>query len=406
MQAKLKNAYLCDGIRTPIGRYGGVLSGIRTDDLGALPIKALMARHPSLDWGQLEEVYYGCVNQAGEDNRNVARMSALLAGLPVTVAAATVNRLCGSGLEAIASAARGIACGQVNLALAGGVESMSRAPLVMPKASTAFSRHAEIHDSTIGWRFVNPEMQRLYGIDAMGETAENVAQEHGISREDQDAFALRSQQRAARAQSTGVLVNEIIAVSEPGGKKGEFKAVTQDEHPRADTTLDSLARLKPAFRTGGTVTAGNASGVNDGAAAMLLASEAGAARHGLKPLARVIGFATAGVAPRVMGFGPTPAVQKLLAQTGLRIGEFDVIELNEAFAAQGLAVLRALGLPDDGEHVNPNGGAIAFGHPLGMSGVRLTLTALRQLERTGGRRALMTMCIGVGQGIALAIERV
>jgi 3-oxoadipyl-CoA thiolase len=406
MEAKLKDAYLCDGVRTPIGRYGGALSGIRTDDLGALPIKALMMRHPSLDWGQLEEVYYGCVNQAGEDNRNVARMSTLLAGLPVTVAAATVNRLCGSGLEAISSAARGIACGQLDLAMAGGVESMSRAPLVMPKASTAFSRHAEIHDSTIGWRFVNPEMQRLYGIDAMGDTAENVAQEHGISRQDQDAFAMRSQQRAARAQSTGVLANEIIAVTVPSGKKGEFKSVTLDEHPRAETTLDSLAKLKPAFRTGGTVTAGNASGVNDGAAAILLASEAGVARHGLKPLARVIGFATAGVAPRVMGFGPTPAVKKLLAQTGLRIGDFDVVELNEAFAAQGLAVLRALGLPDDGEHVNPNGGAIAYGHPLGMSGVRLTLTAMRQLERTGGKRALMTMCIGVGQGIALAIERV
>lgn len=399
-------AYLCDGVRTPIGRYAGALSGIRTDDLGALPIKALMARHPNLDWGQLEEVYYGCVNQAGEDNRNVARMSALLAGLPVTVAAATVNRLCGSGLEAIASAARGIACGQLDLALAGGVESMSRAPLVMPKATSAFSRQAEIHDTTIGWRFVNPEMKRLYGIDAMGETAENVAQEHGISREDQDAFALRSQWRAARAQSSGVLANEIMAVSVPGTKKGEFITVTQDEHPRADTTLESLAKLKPAFRTGGSVTAGNASGVNDGAAAMLLASETGMARHALTPLARVVGFATAGVAPRVMGFGPTPAVQKLLAQTGLRIGDFDVIELNEAFAAQGLAVLRALGLPDDGEHINPNGGAIAFGHPLGMSGVRLTLTALRHLERTGGKRALMTMCVGVGQGIALAIERV
>ncbi|MEI6759537.1 MAG: 3-oxoadipyl-CoA thiolase [Betaproteobacteria bacterium] len=399
-------AYLCDGVRTPIGRYAGALSGIRTDDLGALPIKALMARHPYLDWGQLEEVYYGCVNQAGEDNRNVARMSALLAGLPVSVAAATVNRLCGSGLEAIASAARGIACGQLDLALAGGVESMSRAPLVMPKATSAFSRQAEIHDSTIGWRFVNPEMQRLYGIDAMGETAENVAQEHNISREDQDAFALRSQSRAARAQSTGVLANEIMAVSVPGARKGELITVTQDEHPRADTTLESLAKLKPAFRAGGSVTAGNASGVNDGAAAMLLASEAGAVRHALTPLARVVGFATAGVAPRVMGFGPTPAVQKLLAQTGLRIGDFDVIELNEAFAAQGLAVLRALGLPDDGEHINPNGGAIAFGHPLGMSGVRLTLTALRHLERTGGKRALTTMCVGVGQGIALAIERV
>ncbi len=402
----MSQAFICDGVRTPIGRYAGALSGVRTDDLGAVPLKALMARHPSLDWGQLEEVYYGCVNQAGEDNRNVARMSALLAGLPVTVAAATVNRLCGSGLEAIASASRGIATGQLDLAIAGGVESMSRAPLVMPKASTAFSRHAEIHDSTIGWRFVNPEMKRLYGVDTMGETAENVAQEHGISRADQDLFAWRSQQRASRAVSSGVLLEEIVPVAVPGRKKGETLQVAQDEHPRADTTLASLAQLKPAFRAGGTVTAGNSSGVNDGAAALLLASEAGAARAGLQPLARVIGIATAGVAPRVMGFGPTPAVQKLLAQTGLAIGDFDVIELNEAFAAQGLAVLRALGLPDDGEHINPHGGAIAFGHPLGMSGIRLTLTALRQLRRTGGKRALVTMCIGVGQGIALAIERI
>jgi 3-oxoadipyl-CoA thiolase len=401
-----KHSFICDGVRTPVGRYGGVLSGVRADDLGAVPIKALMARHPGLDWQQLEEVYYGCVNQAGEDNRNVARMSALLAGLPVTVAAATVNRLCGSGLEAIASAARGIAAGQLNLAMAGGVESMSRAPLVMPKATSAFSRHAEIHDSTIGWRFVNPEMERLYGVDAMGETAENVAEEHGISRADQDAFAWRSQQRAARAVAVGYLSEEIVPVSVPGRKKGELLQVHLDEHPRADTTLESLAKLKPAFRPGGTVTAGNSSGVNDGAAALLLASEVGASRAGLTPLARVIGFATAGVAPRVMGFGPTPAVQKLLVQTGHSIRDFDVIELNEAFAAQGLAVLRALGLPDDGEHVNPNGGAIAYGHPLGMSGVRLTLTALRQLQRTGGKRALITMCIGVGQGIALAIERV
>ena len=402
----MQTAYLCDGIRTPIGRYGGALSGVRTDDLGALPIKALMARHPTLDWGRLEEVYYGCVNQAGEDNRNVARMSALLAGLPVTVAAATVNRLCGSGLEAIASAARGIATGQLELAIAGGVESMSRAPMVMPKATSAFSRQAEIYDSTIGWRFVNPEMQRLYGIDAMGETAENVAEEHGISRADQDAFALRSQQRAAEAMRTGLLVEEIIAVTVPGRKRGETVQITEDEHPRADTTLETLTKLKPAFRQGGTVTAGNASGVNDGAAALLMASETGASQSGLTPLARVIGFATAGLAPRVMGFGPTPAVQKLLRQTGLSIGDFDVIELNEAFAAQGLAVLRALGLPDDGEHVNALGGAIAYGHPLGMSGVRLTLTALRQLQRNGGKRALITMCIGVGQGIALAIERV
>ena len=401
----MSHAYICDGLRTPIGRYGGALSGVRTDDLGAIPLQALMARHPRLDWGQLEEVYFGCVNQAGEDNRNVARMSALLAGLPVTAAAATVNRLCGSGLEAIASASRGIALGQLDLAIAGGVESMSRAPLVMPKASTAFSRHAEIHDSTIGWRFVNPRMEQLYGIDAMGETAENVADEHGISRTDQDAFALRSQQRAARAIAAGLFDTEIVPV--PGStRKGETRLFTQDEHPRADTTLETLAKLKPAFRPNGTVTAGNASGVNDGAAALLMASEAGASRAGLTPLARVIGIATAGVAPRVMGIGPVPAVRKLLAQTGLKITDFDVIELNEAFAAQGLAVLRQLGLPDDGEHVNPNGGAIAFGHPLGMSGVRLALTALRQLQRTGGRRALCTMCIGVGQGIALAIELV
>ena len=401
----MAHAFLCDGIRTPIGRYGGALSGIRTDDLGALPLQALMARHPALDWARLEEVYVGCVNQAGEDNRNVARMSALLAGLPVTVAAATVNRLCGSGLEAIASAARGIAAGQLDLAIAGGVESMSRAPLVMPKPTSAFSRHAEVHDSTIGWRFINPRMEALHGTDAMGETAENVAEAHGISRADQDAFALRSQQRAARAMAQGLLDVEIVPVTVAGRRKGETLQVRHDEHPRADTTLDTLAGLKPAFRKHGTVTAGNSSGVNDGAAALLLASEAGAARAGLVPLARVIGFATAGVAPRVMGFGPAPAVQKLLAQTRLGIADFDVIELNEAFAAQGLAVLRALGLPDDGEHINPNGGAIAYGHPLGMSGVRLALTALRQLQRTGGRRALCTMCIGVGQGIALAIER-
>ena len=401
-------AFIVDGIRTPIGRYGGSLSGIRTDDLGALPLQALMARHPRLDWDQLEELYFGCVNQAGEDNRNVARMSALLAGLPVTAAAATVNRLCGSGLEAIASAARGIACGQLDLAIAGGVESMSRAPLVMPKPTSAFSRHAEVHDSTIGWRFVNPRMAALHGVDAMGETAENVAEQCGISRADQDAFALRSQQRAARAQASGVFDIELlpVLVAKPDGRKGETTLFSADEHPRADTTLETLARLKPAFRPQGSVTAGNASGVNDGAAALLLASETGAARHHLQPLARVIGVATAGIAPRVMGLGPVPAVRKLLAQTGLSIGDFDVIELNEAFAAQGLAVLRALGLPDDGEHINPHGGAIAFGHPLGMSGVRLALTAARQLHRCGGRYALCTMCIGMGQGIAVAIERV
>ena len=402
----LHDVYICDGIRTPIGRYGGALSGIRTDDLGALPIKALMARNPEVDWAQLEEVYFGCVNQAGEDNRNVARMSALLAGLPVTVAAATVNRLCASGLEAIASASRGIATGQVSLAMAGGVESMSRAPLVMPKATSAFSRQAEIYDSTIGWRFVNPEMKKLYGIDSMGDTAENVAQEHGISREDQDAFALRSQKRAAAAMASGVLNDEIVPVSVAGRRKGEAVLVSQDEHPRADTTLASLSALRPAFRPDGSVTAGNASGVNDGAAAVLLANAHALKNHNLQPLARVLGYTTAGVAPRVMGIGPTPAVQKLLQQTGLGIHDFDVIELNEAFAAQGLAVLRSLGLADDSAHINPNGGAIAFGHPLGMSGVRLALTAMRQLKRTGGRRALITMCIGVGQGAALALETV
>ena len=399
-------AFLCDGIRTPIGRYGGALSSVRTDDLGALPQQALMARHPRLDWGALEELTYGCVNQAGEDNRNVARMSALLAGLPVTVAASTVNRLCGSGLDAVGSAARAIACGQVQLAVAGGVESMSRAPFVMPKAGTPFSRHAELHDSTIGWRFVNPRMHALHGTDAMGETAENVAEEHGISRADQDAFALRSQQRAARARAAGWLSAEIAPVEVAGRRKDETVWVSEDEHPRPDTTAEDLARLKPAFRAGGSVTAGNSSGVNDGAAALLLTSEAAAGRHGLRPRARVLGLATAGVAPRVMGIGPVPAVQKLLAQTGLAITDFDVVELNEAFAAQGLAVLRALGLPDDGEHINAQGGAIAYGHPLGMSGARLVLTALHQLERHGGRRALATMCIGVGQGIALAIERV
>jgi 3-oxoadipyl-CoA thiolase len=401
----MNHVFLCDGIRTPIGRYGGMLSSIRTDDLGALPIRALMDRHPGLDWERLEEIYLGCVNQAGEDNRNVARMSALLAGLPVSVAAATINRLCGSGLDAVASAARGIACGQIELAMAGGVESMSRAPFVMPKAGAPFSRHAELHDSTIGWRFVNPRMVQLHGVDAMGETAENVAREHGISRADQDAFALRSQQRWARASVAGLFDDEIMPVRVAGANRGELREVRQDEHPRSNTTLAALASLKPAFRDGGSVTAGNSAGVNDGAAALLLASEAAVARLGLQPLGRVIGIATAGVAPRVMGIGPVPATRKLLAQTGLAIGDFDVIELNEAFAAQGLAVLRALGLPDNGEHINPNGGAIALGHPLGMSGARLVLTALLQLHRSGGRRALCTMCIGVGQGIALALEK-
>ena len=398
------DAYLCDGVRTPIGRYGGALSSVRTDDLGAIPIRALMARHPGLDPALIDELIYGCVNQAGEDNRNVARMSALLAGLPVEVPAVTVNRLCGSGLEAVAQAARALHAGQAQLAIAGGVESMSRAPLVMPKPTAAFSRHAEIHDSTIGWRFVNPRMEQLHGVDAMGETAENVAREHGISRADQDAFALRSQQRAAAAMRSGLLTVEITPV-EVAGRKGTVTQVTEDEHPRADTTAESLAALKPAFRKDGSVTAGNSSGVNDGAAALLLASKAAVSRHGLRPLARIVGYASAGIAPRVMGFGPVPAVHKLLAQTGLRVSDFDVIELNEAFAAQGLAVTRALGLPDDAPHVNPNGGAIAFGHPLGMSGARLVLTAARQLQRTGGRYGLVTMCVGVGQGVAMAIER-
>ncbi len=397
------NAFLCDGVRTPIGRYGGALSGVRTDDLGAIPIRALMARHPSLDPALIDELVYGCVNQAGEDNRNVARMSALLAGLPVEVPAVTVNRLCGSGLEAVALAARALHAGQAQLAIAGGVESMSRAPLVMPKPTAAFSRHAEVHDSTIGWRFVNPRMEQLHGTDAMGETAENVAREHGISRADQDAFALRSQQRAAAAMRSGVLAQEITPVDVPG-RKGAVVQVTEDEHPRADTTAQTLAALKPAFRQNGSVTAGNSSGVNDGAAALLLASEAAMSRHGLRPQARIVGYASAGIAPRVMGFGPVPAVHKLLAQTGLRMSDFDVIELNEAFAAQGLAVTRALRLPDDAPHVNPNGGAIAFGHPLGMSGARLVLTAARQLQRTGGRYGLVTMCVGVGQGVAMAIE--
>jgi 3-oxoadipyl-CoA thiolase len=397
------NAFLCDGIRTPIGRYGGALSSVRTDDLGAIPILALMARHPGLDPALIDELVYGCVNQAGEDNRNVARMSALLAGLPVEVPAVTVNRLCGSGLEAVAQAARALHAGHAQLAIAGGVESMSRAPLVMPKPTAAFSRHAEIHDSTIGWRFVNPRMEQLHGTDAMGETAENVAREHGISRADQDAFALRSQQRAAAAMRSGLLDQEITPVEVPG-RKGAVTQVLEDEHPRADTTVESLAALKPAFRQDGSVTAGNSSGVNDGAAALLLASETAVARHSLRPLARIVGYASAGIAPRVMGFGPVPAVHKLLVQTGLRVSDFDVIELNEAFAAQGLAVMRALGLPDDAPHVNPNGGAIAFGHPLGMSGARLVLTAARHLQRTGGRYGLITMCVGVGQGVAMAIE--
>ena len=399
----MTTAYLCDGVRTPIGRYGGALSKVRADDLAAIPLKALAARNPSLDLSTIDEVVLGCANQAGEDNRNVARMALLLAGYPVEVPGVTVNRLCASGLEAGGYAARAIASGQTDLVIAGGVESMSRAPFVMGKADSAFSRNAEIFDTTIGWRFVNPAMRKAYGVDSMPETAENVAADHGISREDQDAFALRSQQRAALAQASGFLAGEITPVEIPG--KAGPTLVERDEHPR-ETTLEALAKLKPVVREDGTVTAGNASGVNDGAVALIVASEEAIKRHGLTPRARITGYATAGVPPRVMGIGPVPAVRKLLAKTGLSIGDFDAVELNEAFAAQGLAVLRQLGLPDDGEHVNANGGAIALGHPLGASGARLVLTALRQLEATGGKSGLATLCIGVGQGAALAFERV
>ena len=401
----MTEAFICDAVRTPIGRYGGALAPVRTDDLGAVPIKALMARNPAVDWPAVDDVYYGCANQAGEDNRNVARMSALLAGLPVAVPGATVNRLCGSGMDATGAAARAIKAGEMDLAITGGVESMSRAPFVMAKAETAFSRAAAVHDTTIGWRFVNPLMKAAHGIESMPETAENVAEEFQVTRADQDAFALRSQQRTAAAQVAGRLGDEIVPVTVPR-RRGEPIVVDRDEHPRGDTTMEKLARLPTPFRAGGTVTAGNASGVNDGACALILASEAAAARHGLEPKARILGTATAGVAPRIMGFGPAPASAKLLARLGLTIADMDVIELNEAFAAQALAVTRELGLADDAGHVNPNGGAIALGHPLGMSGARLVTTALYQLRRTGGRLALCTMCIGVGQGIAMVIERV
>ena len=398
-------AYICDAVRTPIGRYGGTLSGIRTDDLGALPIKALMARNGQVDWERIEDVIYGCANQAGEDNRNVARMAALLAGLPVAVAGATINRLCGSGMDAIGTAARAIKAGETALMIAGGVESMSRAPFVMPKADSAFSRSNAVYDTTIGWRFINKLMKQQYGVDSMPETADNVAAEFRIGRAEQDAFALRSQQRWGAAQAAGFFKNEIVPV-EIAQKKGEPKIFDTDEHPRPDTTLEQLAKLKGINGPELTVTAGNASGVNDGACALLIASEAAAKLHGLTPRARIVGMATAGVAPRIMGFGPAPAVKKLLAQTGLRLDQMDVIELNEAFAAQGLAVTRDLGLADDDARVNPNGGAIAIGHPLGMSGARLVTTAMYQLHRSGGRYALCTMCIGVGQGIAMIIERV
>jgi acetyl-CoA acyltransferase len=402
---KINDAYICDAIRTPFGRYGGALSSVRTDDLAALPIKALIERNPTLDWSAVQDVILGCANQAGEDNRNVARMAALLAGLPQEVPGSTVNRLCGSSLDAVGSAARAIRSGEADLLIAGGVESMTRAPFVMGKTDSAFSRAARIEDTTIGWRFVNPLMKTRYGIDSMPETAENVAQEFGIARADQDAFALRSQQRCSRAHAAGFFRAEIVPV-QIASKKGDPAVFECDEQPRPDTTLQALAKLKGVVRPDGTVTAGNASGVNDGACALLLASAAAAERYRLKPRARVLGMSAVGVAPRIMGFGPAPATRKVLAMTGLSLGQMDVIELNEAFAAQALAVTRDLGLPDDAAHVNPNGGAIAIGHPLGASGARLTTTALNQLERVGGRYGLCTMCIGVGQGIALVIERV
>ena len=400
----MKQAFICDAIRTPIGRFGGALKDVRADDLGAIPLRALQERNPTVDWSAVDEVIFGCANQAGEDNRNVARMSLLLAGLPLQVPGSTINRLCGSGMDALGTAARAIKSGEAGLMIAGGVESMTRAPFVMGKADTAFSRNAQMFDTTIGWRFINPQMKALYGVDAMPETAENVALDYQISRADQDQFAVHSQNKAAAAQAAGILGDEIVPVI-IAQKKGEPITVLHDEHPRA-TSVEALGKLKGVVRPDGSVTAGNASGVNDGACALVLADEASAAHHGLTPKARVVGMATAGVAPRVMGIGPVPAVQKLLHQTGISLSQIDVIELNEAFAAQGLAVLRQLGIADNDPRVNPNGGAIALGHPLGMSGARLVTTAMYQLHRTGGRYALCTMCIGVGQGIAGLIERV
>ena len=397
-------AYICEGIRTPIGRYGGSLAQVRTDDLAAVPLKALRDKFVRADWESLDEVVLGCTNQAGEDNRNVARMASLLAGIPHPVPAVTVNRLCGSGMEAVAAAARAIAADEISLSIAGGVESMSRAPMVIPKANSAFSRNAEIYDTTIGWRFVNPELAKKYGTASMPETAENVAAAYHIDRCSQDKFALRSQQRAAAAQRAGILAEEIVSVHAPQ-PKGSCKVVSDDEHLRPDTTIEALAKLPTPFREGGTVTAGNASGINDGACAMFVASEAAAARFGLTPLARVVGAAAAGVLPDVMGIGPIPAIQKLLNKRNLKIGDMDVVEVNEAFAAQVLAVIRAFGLPDDCEKVNPNGGAIALGHPLGMSGARLVLTAAKQLQRSNGSYALASMCIGVGQGIAILLAK-
>jgi len=401
----VSEAFICDYIRTPIGRFGGSLSSVRADDLGAIPIRALVERNKGMDPAAIDDVLYGCANQAGEDNRNVARMALLLAGLPDSVPGGTVNRLCGSGMDALITAARAIKAGEAELMIAGGVESMSRAPFVMPKADTAFSRNAEIYDTTIGWRFVNPLMKKQYGVDSMPETGENVAEDFSISREDQDAFALRSQQKAGRAMASGRLAREIVAVTIPQ-RKGDPIVVDRDEHPRPDTKLEQLAKLGTPFRQGGTVTAGNASGVNDGAAAMIVASEAAIRKYGLTPIARVLGGATAGIAPRIMGFGPAPATRRLCERLGISVSDFDVIELNEAFASQGLAVIRDLGIADDAEHVNPNGGAIALGHPLGMSGARIAGTAALELRERGAKLALATMCIGVGQGIAVALERV
>ncbi|MEE2722731.1 MAG: 3-oxoadipyl-CoA thiolase [Pseudomonadota bacterium] len=401
----MSDAFICDAVRTPVGRYGGGLSKVRTDDLGAVPIKALMDRNEGVDWEQVDDVYYGSANQAGEDNRNVARMSGLLAGLPLEVGGATVNRLCGSGMEATAQGARAIRVDEADLVITGGVESMSRAPFVMAKADAAFSRKAEIYDTTIGWRFVNPKMEEMYGVDAMGETAENLAEERQITREDQDKFALWSQQKAEAAQKTDRFANEIVPVVVPQ-RRGDDIVVAADEHPRHGTTMDDLAKLRAAFKKEGSVTAGNASGVNDGAAALLLATEEATKKHGLKPRARIVSAAVAGVPPRIMGIGPAPATRKVLEKTGLSLDDMDVMEFNEAFAAQALACTRELGIADDDERINPNGGAIALGHPLGMSGARLITTALNELERTNGKYALCTMCIGVGQGIATVIERV
>jgi 3-oxoadipyl-CoA thiolase len=401
----MREVFICDAARTAIGRYGGALAKVRTDDLAAVPIKALVVRSKQADWSRLDEVFFGCANQAGEDNRNVARMALLIAGLPDAIPGITVNRLCASGLNAVGDAARAIRSGEMDFAIAGGVESMTRAPFVMGKAGEAFSRSAEIYDTTLGWRFVNPVLKAQYGVDSMAETGENVAEEFQVERKDQDAFALRSQQRAGKAAAAGYFSEEIVPVQAPGGKAGPV-VVDKDEHPRPDTTLDNLQKLKPIVRNSGTITAGNASGINDGAAAIILASADAAKAHGLTPRARVLGMASAAVPPRIMGIGPVPSTRKLMARLGLKIADFDLIELNEAFASQGLACLRQLGVADDAEHVNPHGGAIALGHPLGMSGARLTLTAVHGLEKRGGKRALATMCVGVGQGVSLAMEKV